>query len=174
LKANPQNDNLKLVFPFEAPTSGAIFRRADTLWAVFDSTTPIDAAALQRDPTLTIGSVSVGSGPDFQFVRIKLERPRLTSFSAANDNWTIVIGDIVLDPTLPLAVTRSAGSRPSAAIAFEKPQAMRRVVDPDIGDTLFVVIFVPATADYGAACALRAAMSASLRTESTAILLDRA
>jgi tetratricopeptide (TPR) repeat protein len=89
--------------------------------------------------------VSVGSGPDFQFVRIKLERPRLTSFSAADDNWTVAIGDIVLDPTLPLAVTRGAGSHPSAAIAFEKPQAMRRVVDPDIGDTLFVVTgFAPA------------------------------
>jgi hypothetical protein len=140
-----QNDSLKMVFPFEAPTSGAIFRRADTLWAVFDSAAPIDAAALQHDPTLTIGGVSVAGGPGFQFVRIKLERPRLASFSTADDNWTIAIGDIVLDPTLPLAVTRSVASRPSVAITFERPQAMRRVVDPDIGDTLFVVTgFAPA------------------------------
>jgi tetratricopeptide (TPR) repeat protein len=145
VRVERQNDNLKLVFPFDVPTSGAIFRRADTLWAVFDSTASIDAAALQHDPTLTIGTASVGSGGDFQFVRIKLERPRLASFSAGEDSWTIAIGDVVLDPTLPLAVTRNSGSRPSVAVAFEKPQAMHRLVDPDIGDTLYVVTgFAPA------------------------------
>jgi hypothetical protein len=142
-----QEDNIKLVFPFAAPTSGAIFRRSDMLWAVFDTAAPIDVAALQRDPTMTIGAASVSGGPDFKVVRIKMQRPRLASFSAMDDRWTIAIGDAVLDQTLPLATTRNVGgpSRPSAVIAFDQPQSIRRIADPDVGDTLFVVTgFAPA------------------------------
>ena len=32
-----EGDGIKLVFPFAVSTAGAVFRRADTLWAVFDS-----------------------------------------------------------------------------------------------------------------------------------------
>ena len=147
VRLNRQSDNIKLVFPFTAPTSGAVFRRADTLWAVFDSTAPIDAAALQKDPTMTIAGASVSGGPDFQIVRIKLERPRLASFSAADNSLTIAIGDTALDPTLPLAVTRnvSGTSRSTAVVAFERPRSIHRIPDPDVGDTLFVVTgFAPA------------------------------
>jgi tetratricopeptide (TPR) repeat protein len=142
-----QSDNLKLVFPFVAATSGAVFSRADAVWVVIDSPQDIDVDALKTDPTRTIKDVTVESTPDFQVVRIVLERPRLTSFSAAETDWTITIGDAVIEPTQPLAVTRSlvGTTRPSAVAAFERPQAIRRIADPDVGDTLFVVTgFAPA------------------------------
>jgi tetratricopeptide (TPR) repeat protein len=142
-----QSDNLRLVFPFAAPTSGAVFRRADTLWAVFDTATKIDIDALQKDPTRTIAAATVTTGPNYQVVRIKFERPRLTSFSTAEDSWTIAIGDTVLDPTMPLNVSRNVigAVRPSAVVGFERPQAIHRIADPDAGDTLIVVTgFAPA------------------------------
>ena len=142
-----QSDNLKLVFPFAAPTSGAVFRRADTLWAVFDTSAKIDIDALQKDPTRTIASATVFGGPGYRVVRIKFERPRLTSFSTADDNWTIAIGDTVLDPTIPLVITRNTmgASRATAVAAFERPQSIHRIADPDAGDTLLVVTgFAPA------------------------------
>src|SRR5262249_17792296 len=123
-----QSDNLKLVFPFAVPTSGAVFRRADTLWAVFDTVSKINIDALQRDPTKTIAGASVFNGPDYQVVRIKFERPRLTSVNAADDNWTIAIGDTVLDPTLPLVLVRNTMgvSRATAIAAFDRPQSLHR------------------------------------------------
>jgi tetratricopeptide (TPR) repeat protein len=142
-----QSDNLKLLFPFAIPTSGAVFRRADTLWAVFDTATRIDIDALQKDPTRTIASATVNKGPNFQVVRLKFERPRLTSFSATDNNWTIAIGDTVLDPTLPLGISRNVigAARPSAVASFEHPQSIHRIADPDVGDTLLVVTgFAPA------------------------------
>jgi len=143
-----QSDNLKLVFPFAAPTSGAVFRRADTLWAVFDTSTRIDVDALKQDPTRTIAGATLFSGPDYQVVRIRLQRPRLASFGTAEDNWTITIGDAVLDPTIPLVIVRNTmggSSRATAVAAFERPQSVHRIADPDAGDTLLVVTgFAPA------------------------------
>jgi tetratricopeptide (TPR) repeat protein len=142
-----QSDNLKLVFPFETLTAGAVFRRADTLWVVFDTTANINIDALRKDPTRTVAGATVISGPNYQIVRIRFERPRLTSFSAADNDWTIAIGDTVLEPTLPLAVNRNVmgKSHATAVVAFERPQSIRRVADPDAGDTLLVVTgFAPA------------------------------
>ena len=58
-----QSDNVKLVFPFAIPTSGAVFRRADTLWAVFDTATKTNIDALQKGPSKTIAGATVFSGP---------------------------------------------------------------------------------------------------------------
>ena len=142
-----QSDNVRLVFPFAIPTSGAVFRRADTLWAVFDTATKINIDALQKGPSKTIAGATVFSGPGYQVVRIKFERPRLTSFSTADNNWTIAIGDTVLDPTIPLVIVRNTigVSRAAAVAAFERPQFVHRIADPDAGDMLLVVTgFAPA------------------------------
>ena len=142
-----QSDAVKLVFPFSAPTSGAVFRRSDTLWIVLDSPTPIDIGALHKDQSHTIADAAVVNGPDYQIVRVKLERPRLTSFSTAEDSWIVSIGDAVLDPTLPLAIGRNAAgtARPAAVAPFEHPQALHRLADPAVGDSLLVVTgFAPA------------------------------
>jgi hypothetical protein len=74
--------------------------------------------------------------PGYQVVRIKFERPRLTSFSTADNNWTIAIGDTVLDPTLVIVRNTIGVSRAAAVAAFERPQSVHRIADPDAGDML--------------------------------------
>ncbi len=130
-----QSGNLKLVFPFSQATAGAVFRRADTLWIVFDSAAPIDVEALQSDTSGTIGTVTVAHEADCQVVRIRLERPRLTSLSTVENNWVIAIGDTVLDPPQPLTITRNAGGamRQTATVLFERPHALHRITDPETG-----------------------------------------
>ena len=136
-----QAENLKLTFPFEVPTAAAVFRRADTLWLVFDTATKIDLAALKNDGTRTIRNAVVTPSRDGQIVRITLERPRLASLAEDGSFWTVTIGDLALEPTRPLGITRNvAGSpRATAIIPFEKPHAIHRITDPDVGDTLLVV-----------------------------------
>jgi tetratricopeptide (TPR) repeat protein len=136
-----QSDNLKLTFPFTGPTPAAVFRRADTLWLVFDTDARIDVAALGSDPTHTIRSVTAGRSRDGQVVRLRLERPRLTSLAAEGLSWTVTVGDMVLEPTAPLGITRNVASAPhaSAIIPFEAPHTLHRLSDPDVGDTLLVV-----------------------------------
>jgi tetratricopeptide (TPR) repeat protein len=136
-----QGDNLRLTFPFAAPTPAAVFRRADTLWVVFDANVDIDLAALNGEPSRTIRSATVSRSRDGQVVRIKLERPRLTSMAADGPSWTVTVGDTVMEPTRPLALTRNivGPTRASVIIPFEDPRQLHRLTDPEIGDTLLVV-----------------------------------
>ena len=134
-------DNLKLGFAFATKTPAAVFRRADSLWIVFDSNAKIDLSALNADSSHTIRNAEVTHAPDGDIVQIHLERPRLSSAAVDGTMWTITIGDEVLEPTRALGITRNiiGTNRSSVSIPFEEPHHVHRLSDPEIGDTLFVV-----------------------------------
>ncbi|HXW30431.1 MAG TPA: tetratricopeptide repeat protein, partial [Xanthobacteraceae bacterium] len=136
-----QGDALRLVFPFAARTAAAVFGRADTVWLVFDSVVPIDITKLVAQPIGMVRSAAVTRSPSGQVVRIKLDRPKLTSLEASGTTWAVTIGDMVLEPTSPLSLGRSiiSGGRPAAVIALEGPQRVEHLSDPEIGDALIVV-----------------------------------
>ena len=136
-----QGENLKLVFPFQAPVPAAMFRRADTLWLVFDTPTKIEVGALSNDASRTVRTATTTTMGDAQVVRLQLERPRLMSVATEADNWLVTIGDTVADPSRPLGIARNivGPSRASITIPFEEPRRIHRLLDPDIGDTLLVV-----------------------------------
>jgi len=142
-----QGANLKLSFPFAAPTAAAVFHRADTLWIVFDSKADIDLGALEGEPSRTIRGYEFTHTADADVVRIKLDRPHLSSVAADGTLWTVEIGDSVLAPTRALDITRNllGPNRSNITIPFDEPQHMHRIDDPEAGDTLDVVTaFAPA------------------------------
>jgi tetratricopeptide (TPR) repeat protein len=136
-----QNENLRIVFPFQATTPAAVFQRGDMVWMLFDTRAKIDLAALDRDPTQTLRSPSVAPLNDGQVVSVKLDRPRLVSATTSGATFTVVVGESMVEPTRPLAVSRNltGASRLTAAIAYDDPRTVHRLFDPEMGDTLLVV-----------------------------------
>ena len=136
-----QGDVLSLSFPFATPTPAAVFRRADTLWLVFDTDAAIGLAAVDGEPTGTVKSATSTRQGDVAVVRIKLERPRLVSAAADGSGWTITVGNEVVEPTRPLAINRNivGPARASITVAFDDPRRLHRLDDPEAGDTLLVV-----------------------------------
>jgi tetratricopeptide (TPR) repeat protein len=136
-----QGDNVRVVFPFSAPTPAAMFQRAQTMWLVFDTDATLDVTALANDPSRTIGSASVSRMGDAKVVRLKLERPRLASATAEGTTWALSIGDSVQEPTKALMIGRNivGPSRTSVTIPFDEPRIAHQLKDPEIGDTLIVV-----------------------------------
>lgn len=136
-----QSDNVQLVFPFVKPTPAAIFRRAATLWIVFESKDKIDVAALNGDTSGFIRSAEVMPSQDGQVVRVVLERPRLVAASSEGGTWTVTIGDSMVETTRPLSVARNIAGvgRPSITIPFDRPREAHKIRDPEIGDTVLVV-----------------------------------
>jgi tetratricopeptide (TPR) repeat protein len=134
-------EGLRLTFPFVTATPAAVFRRADAVWLVFDAAAPIDVSKLVTQPIGAVRSATVTRTEGGQVVRIKVDRPRLTSLEADGFAWTVSIGDLVLEPTRPLAITRAAPApaKTSAVIPFEAPQQLHRLADPEVGDKLLVV-----------------------------------
>jgi tetratricopeptide (TPR) repeat protein len=140
-----QGANLSLSFPFRAPTAAAVFHRADMLWIVFDSKVDIDLSALDGEPSRTIRGYDFTHTADADIVRLKLDRPHLSSVAVDGLLWTVEIGDSVLDPTRALDITRNlvGPNRSSVTIPFEEPQRLHRLADPEVGDTLVVVTALP-------------------------------
>ncbi|HET7678988.1 MAG TPA: tetratricopeptide repeat protein [Xanthobacteraceae bacterium] len=136
-----QGDDLRIKFPFEAPTPAAVFRRADTLWVVFDTQRDMDVQALDSDASGTIRSAALTRSDDAQVLRIKLERPRLASLAVEGAGWLLTISDTIETPTRPLMLTRNIASpmRSSVIIPFEEPRRLHRIADPDVGDNLLVI-----------------------------------
>ncbi len=133
--------NLKLSFPFGVPTAAAVFNRADSLWIVFDTKSALDLTALDGEPSRTIRGAEFNHTADAAVVRIRLDRPRLSSVTSEGAGWTITLGDTVVARTRPLELIRNmiGANHASVAILFEDPHQQHRIHDPDAGDDLLVV-----------------------------------
>ena len=141
--AHRSGDVLRLEFPFAMPTPAAAFRRADTLWLVFDSAAKIDIGALTANETSQLIRTSVlDRGADGEAIlRLRLERPQMTSLAADGPSWVLTIGDGGAAPTKPLVVARGLTDKNHASISipFEQAQKIHSVTDPEVGDRLLVI-----------------------------------
>ena len=136
------SDSLRVTFPFAVPTPAAVFRRADTLWLIFDSAAKVDIAALSQASSQTIRQATSSRGQDGEaIVRIRLVRPMLASLDTAGPGWIVNIGDSVTVPTLPLTIDRGFAGRSGAtmSIPFQNASKVHQLNDPDIGDRLLVI-----------------------------------
>ena len=139
------SDGLRLTFSFAAATPAALFRRADTVWLVFDSLKPIDIEPIRsqgrgdhrrRQPA----AAGQGSGDPHS------PQPPANAFadrrgSGGGANWTLTFADTMQTPPQPLAAIRNI-TDPALAnvtVPLSKPGLLHRLVDPDAGDALMVV-----------------------------------
>ena len=151
VEARRDSDGLRVTFSFAAPTPAALFRRADTVWLVFDQTSPVDIEPIRAKGGAVIGDVSRLPLEKGQAIRIRLNRPQIPSLEsegrANGADWTLTFADRGQAPPLPLTVLRNI-TDPALAnvtVPLANPGAMHRLVDPDAGDTLLVVTAPPPT-----------------------------
>jgi tetratricopeptide (TPR) repeat protein len=135
-----QGENLSIAVPFTTPTPAAIFRRADTVWMVFDTDATVGTSALNSEPKIIRSANAVRAG-EVALVRLRLERPQLISVAAEGNGWVVTLGSEIVEPTRPLAVTRHiiAPARSSISIAIDGARNVHRIEDPDVGDLLYVI-----------------------------------
>ena len=139
LKRN--GDNLSIAFPFAAPTPAAVFRRADTVWMVFDTEAVVGISALNAEQGKAIRSASAKRVRDVALVQVKLERPQLISVAADGNGWVVTLGNEIVEPTRPLSITRNivTSTRSSVTVAIDEAKSVHRIEDTDIGDVLYVI-----------------------------------
>jgi tetratricopeptide (TPR) repeat protein len=142
-------EGLHLTFALPAGTPAALFRRADTLWLMLDSKKPINAEPIRGQGGSAVADVSVVPQDRGQAVRFRLNRPQLPSLSgedlATGTNWTVTFADTVQAPSQALSAIRNIADPALANVTVPLPKAglLHRFVDPDAGDTLFVVTARP-------------------------------
>ncbi|KRR22324.1 hypothetical protein CQ14_37830 [Bradyrhizobium lablabi] len=151
VEARRDSDGLRVTFSFAAPTPAALFRRADTVWLVFDQTKPVDIEPIRAKGGAIIGDVVRLPLDKGQAIRIRLNRPQIPSLEgegrANGAEWTLIFADRGQTPPLPLTVLRNITdpALASVTVPLANPGVMHRLVDPDAGDTLLVVTAPPPT-----------------------------
>jgi len=155
LDAKRSSDGLRLTFGFNEPTPAALFRRADVVWLIFDSTKPIDVAPIRREGGALIADIDRRQIDHGQAIRIRLDRPQLASLSvgdsdvaapvAAGKRWMVMFADAVQTPPQALNAQRNVVDRAHASVTvpLAGPGKLHRIVDPDSGDALMVVTALP-------------------------------
>ena len=133
-----------MTFAFAAATPAALFRRADTVWLVFDSLQPIDIEPIRSRGGALIADVSRLPLDKGQAIRIRLNRPQMPSLTGDDKggaHWTLTFADTMQSPQQPLVVIRNI-TDPALAnvtVPLARPGLLHRLIDPDAGDTLLVV-----------------------------------
>jgi tetratricopeptide (TPR) repeat protein len=146
--AKRDSDGLRLTFSFASATPAALFRRADVVWLVFDSTKPVDLEPIRREAGPLIGDVSALPLEKAQAIRLRLNRPQLASLAGdekAGQNWVVTFADTMQTPSQPLNAIRNITdpARANVTVPIAKPGLMHRLVDPDAGDALMVITAAP-------------------------------
>jgi len=143
--ARRDSDGLRLTFSFATTTPAALFRRADTVWVVFDSTKPIDVAPIRNKGGALIAEATRVPLENGQAIRIRLNRPQMPSLVGGDQpdraRWTVTFADTMQTPTQPLVTERNVAdpSHANVTVGLAKPGLVHRLVDPDAGDTILVV-----------------------------------
>lgn len=143
--ARRDSDGLRVTFPIQVATPAAAFRRGDTVWLVFDTPKPIDVEAIRSKGGAMIGEVGRVPLDKGQAVRIRLTRPLVYSLTSEEvgkeTNWLLTLADKIQATPLPLMMSRNITDPALAniAIPFANPGVLHKLVDPDAGDTLYVV-----------------------------------
>ncbi|MBR0754580.1 tetratricopeptide repeat protein [Bradyrhizobium jicamae] len=149
--AQRDSDGLRVTFSFSGPAPAALFRRADTVWMVFDTLETIDVDPIRAKGGAIMADVSRVPLEKGQAVRFRLNRPQMPSLESDDRSrgisWTLTFADRVQKPPLPLSVVRNITDPALAnvSVPLANPGQLHRLVDPDAGDTLLVVTAPPPT-----------------------------
>ena len=115
---------VRVVFPFEQDTPAAVFRRGNTVWMMFDT---------------------ISAGGDTQVVRITLTQERLATLGSEGMSWVLSLGDMMLTPTEPIALTRRRDVEGAFQMVADvaRPARIHEFTDPEVGDVLKIVTAYP-------------------------------
>lgn len=136
---------VRVTFPFDADTPAAVFRRADTVWMIFDTQQEITAPP----PSDALSSIATGleivPAGDTKIVRLDLSSERLATLGSEGRSWVLSLGDQVLGATEPMTLERERDSNGLYEIRVDaaRPGQVHMFRDPLVGDTLRVVTVMP-------------------------------
>jgi hypothetical protein len=147
--ARRDSDGLRLMFSFASATPAALFRRADTVWLVFDTAKPVDIEPIRSNGGSIVADVSLLPLEKGQAIRIRLNRPQMPSLSGDDQgggtDWTVTFAETMQAPTQPLTAVRNVSDpvHANVIVPMAKAGLLHRLVDPDAGDTILVVTAPP-------------------------------
>lgn len=134
-------NTVRVVFPFSEPVSSAVFRRNDSIWLIFDTDATIDTRGMVSALAETAETIEVQQFDDYQILRMDMTDPVLATVGVDGNAWSLVIGDLILEPSIPLQLERTVRGDGGSVlrVLYQDPQNIRQITDPFVGDTISLV-----------------------------------
>lgn len=174
---NVLGNTVRVVFPFERDIPAAVFRRGDSVWLIFDTVSGIGTPAYSSDLEAITDDYAVLTSGDTQIVRLDLSQERLATIGSEGMAWVLSLGDMMLSPTEPMALSRRRDDIGSFEMVADiaRPGRIHQFQDPIVGDTLSVVTAYPPargltrTLDYVDFTALRSVHGLVVKPKSSTV-----
>ena len=136
--AQSKGEQVSLSFPWAAPNGAAVFRRAGTVWIVFDAPARLDVSAAPRGiaPLVKVDAIQ---GPTYAAVKVATARDTPVSATSDGSTWTVTFGPGPQTAPALINVSRDAAAAPAAltAVVAGVTQIIQ-LPDPDVGDVVTV------------------------------------
>ncbi|MTI45246.1 hypothetical protein E1178_16690 [Roseibium hamelinense] len=134
-------NTVRVVFPFSEPVSSAVFRRDDSIWLVFDTDATIDVRGMAAALSDSAETIDVSRGNGYQTLRLDMNDPVLATVGLDGNAWSLVIGDMILEPSVPLKLERNVRGDGGSVlrVLYKEPQNIRQIEDPFVGDKISLV-----------------------------------
>jgi tetratricopeptide (TPR) repeat protein len=132
---------VRVVFPFVEPVSSAVFRRNNSIWLVFDTDATIDIRGMVSALSDTADNIEVEQRGGYQMLRMDMNDPVLATVGLDGNAWSLVIGDMILEPSIPLKMERNVRGDGGSVlrVLYKNPQNIREIDDPFVGDKISIV-----------------------------------
>lgn len=89
----------------------------------------------------TAETIEVQQFDDYQILRMDMTDPVLATVGVDGNAWSLVIGDLILEPSIPLQLERTVRGDGGSVlrVLYQDPQNIRQITDPFVGDTISLV-----------------------------------
>lgn len=133
--------SIRLTFPWTEPTKAAVFQRDNRVWMVFDRKTDFDLTGLGPVVRERLGDPEIVELEAASALRFAPPERVLVTAGERDNRWVVTIGDMIVEPTRPVGITRawSVTGEPQVIFDVESVGSIHWVRDPVIYDTIAIV-----------------------------------
>ncbi|MDP6573088.1 MAG: tetratricopeptide repeat protein [Rhodospirillales bacterium] len=138
-------DAVSLRFDWDEPVAAAVFRRAGSLWAVFDKASSPDLAALRASVGNVIRKIEQVEAPRATALRMDTVASINPSIRRDGLAWVLELRKQPLKPPTPIKANAQPNSPVGARVFLSVPEPGEALAvrDPEVGDNLVVVPVIP-------------------------------
>lgn len=135
-------NGVALDFTFKGTAAGAVFRRGDAIWIVFDSKARFDFAKAEELDRRRILDVEPVVGEALSGLRIIAPPHVVASAEVAGARWRVVIADRMASRPQPVELNLRAaeGGAPSLEARASGVRAVAWAADPDANDRIAIAL----------------------------------
>lgn len=135
----PDGADTLIVVPFTHETTGAVFRRGDALWMVFDGGEAIDAGTPGREVLHDLGDVKGSSEDGARVFRAELKNDALIDVRQEGPRWVVRLAHDHVDTFESIGIAREVSASGDADLRFSAhAEKLHWLKDPYLGDDVLV------------------------------------